>query len=150
MIAGDPESVISILKLRRDTGATRTPRHLDVVTPGTSAGGAPRAAFGAARIALGRDRIVPGIEPVIAPLVDVVAHIEESETVGVAATDRLGTCLPEVAVTGERLGRRVAPRKQRALAASPSGTFPFGFGWKTEKAAGLLAEPITVADYFEP
>jgi hypothetical protein len=36
-IAGDPKSVIGILKFRRDAGACRTARYLDVVTPGAAA-----------------------------------------------------------------------------------------------------------------
>src|SRR5258708_26485622 len=93
-VARDTEPIVRVLELRWDAGAGRAARHLDVVTPGAAAGGAPLAGFRAARIALERHRVVVGRVPVAAPLVHVVAHVEEAVCVGFGAADGFGTGLP--------------------------------------------------------
>jgi len=52
-VAGDAESIVRVLELRRNAGASRTARDLDVVAPGASARSSPVAGFRAERIALG-------------------------------------------------------------------------------------------------
>src|SRR5258706_15393076 len=52
-VARDAETIIRVLELRRNAGAGRAARHLDVVMPGTAAGSAPFAGFGAAGVTLG-------------------------------------------------------------------------------------------------
>src|SRR5258708_3456334 len=113
-VARDAETIIRVLELRWDAGAGRAARHLDVVTPGATAGSAPFSGFGAAWITLGRHCVVIGRVPVAAPFVHVVAHVVEAVCVGFGAAYGFGARLPmtgaAIGIAGQRLWRRIAPR----------------------------------------
>ena len=147
-IARDSQSVVGVLKFRRDARSRRAARHLDVMTPGTSAGslarGLHRALFRSAGIAFGSDCVVIRIVPVAAPFVDVVADVAQAETAGWVLRDRLRTVLPTTGVIGKRLWWFVSPGKLLLFETSPGGTLPLCLGGKAEPAPGLRAQPVAV------
>src|SRR5215469_15664413 len=100
--AGQAKAVIGVFELGRDAGARRRTRHLDVVAPGTSAGGAALAARRPLRVALGRNGVVAGVVPIGAPFVDIVAEIVEAVRIRGVDADRLRPVLPARRIVRER------------------------------------------------
>jgi len=153
-VAGDSESVVSVLEFRGNTGSRGAARDLDVVAPRSSTGGLTRrfqpALVRALRIAFRRDRVIARVVPVTAPLVYVVADVVEAESVWGILRDGFGSGLPAPGIVGKRLRRFVAPGKLFLLQAAAGSTFPFGFGGEPEVASGLLRQPFAVMQRFMP
>jgi hypothetical protein len=153
-IARDSESVVRVLKFRRDAGSCRAARDFDVMTPGTSpgrlTGGLHRAPFRPAGIPFGSEGIVIRIVPVATPFMDVVAHVVQAECAGCILGDRLRAVLPTTGVIGKRCWRFISPRELLLFKTSPCGAFPLSLGWKAELVPGLRAQPVAVTDGFVP
>src|SRR5258708_9399939 len=149
-IAGDAEAVIGVLEFGRHAGTGGAARDLDLMAPGTSAGGLALAELEAAWIALGRHRIIVGIVPVAAPLVDIVANIVEAEKVGGVTGDWLWAVLPASGIIGTRLRRLVAPGELFLFFVASGGALPLGFGGQTVRVAGLSSQPLAILCAMKP
>src|SRR5690242_9761986 len=77
----DAESVVRVLKFRWNTRTRGRSRNLNMMAPGAAARSFARAARWAQRISLRRMRVVAVVIPIGTPLMDVVAHVVESEGV---------------------------------------------------------------------
>src|SRR5438552_14095290 len=72
----DPESIIRILKCRRNAGPRGAAAHFDVMPPGPSTRRAPFTARRTRRIALGRTCVIILRVPIRAPFLIVLAALE--------------------------------------------------------------------------
>src|SRR5580658_2580131 len=144
-LARHPESIIGILKLRRNTRPRRAPRHFDVMAPRSAARSLARrprrtplrTLLRPPRIALSRDGIVIRVVPVAAPFVNVIAHVVKSERVRSINSNRLRPSLPSRGVVGERLRQFVSPREVFSFNPAPRRVLPLGFGGQSIEASGL-------------
>ena len=76
------ESIIGVMKFRRNAGAGSAPAGLDVMPPGAAARCPPFAAVRPRWVAFGRFGVIARMIPIAAPLVHVLTDIVEAERVG--------------------------------------------------------------------
>ena len=122
------ETVIRIAELRGNAAARGASRDLDVMPPGSPSRCAPRARGRALRILGGRDCIVLRIVAVRAPFVNVLADIEEPESIGRGNAHRLRPARPTRAIPGALTDGQITPRIETLLESAARGAFPFSFG----------------------
>src|ERR1700751_4870058 len=133
---GHAKSVVGILEMRRDAGASGAATDLDVVTPRASTRSAAGAGFGAGRGVIGGEGVIAGVVPVATPLMHVGADIENTERVRRGHADGLGSGLPSAGVIWQRFRGSVSPGKASAFNANPSAAFPLSF-----EGGGVNAAP---------
>src|SRR5258708_34611732 len=127
----DSETIVRVLKLRRDARTRRRARHLNMMPPGSAPRGPAAAALRPERISFRRASVVTVVVPVGAPFMDVFAEIVKPVSIRRIQTHRLWPQLPPLRIIGNHLRRRIAPRVKQTFRAAASRTFPFGFARQT-------------------
>src|ERR1035437_1985992 len=119
------EAVVGVAEIGGDAAARGVTGELELMPPGAASGRAADAVRGALRIDGVRGGVVGRVVPIAAPFVNVLAHVEEPVSVGLALADGFGSVAPTVGLDG---GQRVAPRIELLWRTAAGGKFPFGFG----------------------
>src|ERR1019366_4015215 len=125
----DAEAVVGVAEIGGDAAARGATGELDVVPPGAASGRASDAARGALRVHGGRDCVVGRIVPIAAPFVNVLAHVEEPVSVGLALADGFGAITP---TTGLQRRQLVAPGIETLRKTAAGGIFLLGFGGQAD------------------
>src|SRR5205814_3993427 len=121
--------------------ATSCPCTLHKMPPGTAARGATHTGLRPCGIVLGRDRIVARVVPVAAPLVNIVAHVKKSVTVGTSFSHAL-RARPFTSIAIQRFRGRVTPRVFEIVVSTPACLFPFSFGGQAISVARGWRQPL--------
>src|ERR1019366_4933150 len=79
--------------------------------------------------------------PIAAPFVNVLAHVEEPVSVGLALADGFGAITP---TTGLQRRQLVAPGIETLRKTAAGGIFPLGFGGQADRHIPLGGEPVAV------
>src|ERR1019366_3335601 len=112
----DAEAVVGVAESGGDAAARGATGELDVVAPRAASGRAADAVRGALRVLGVCDGIVRRIVPIAAPFVNVLAHVEEAVSVGLALANGFGTITP---TAGLDSGQRVAPGDRKSTRRTP-------------------------------
>src|ERR1035437_1922220 len=141
------EAVVGVTEIGGDAAARGASGELDVVPPCAASGRAADAVRGALRVHGGRGGVVGRIVPIAAPLVNVLAHVEEPVSVGLALADGFGAITP---TTGLQRRQLVAPGIETLRKTAAGGIFPLGFGGQADGHIPLGGEPVAGRHGIEP